>query len=31
MLIDKFGASNLTLFDMSELIREALAYIDPGQ
>ena len=28
MLIEKIGSSNVTLFDMGEMIREALAYID---
>jgi hypothetical protein len=31
MLMDKVGASHVNIFDMGELIREALVYIDPGQ
>ena len=28
MLIDKFGADKLTLFNMNDIIREAFAYVD---
>jgi len=30
LLNDKVGAQNVTLFDMGEIIREALVYIDPA-
>lgn len=30
LLMEKVGAQNLTLFDMGEIIREALVYIDPA-
>jgi hypothetical protein len=31
MIIDKFGADKLTLFNMNDIVREALNYVDPGQ
>jgi hypothetical protein len=31
LLVDSVGSQNVTLFDMSEMIREALVYIDPSQ
>jgi hypothetical protein len=31
MIIDKFGADKITLFNMNEIVREALNYVDPGQ
>ena len=30
LLVDKIGSQNVTLFDMGEMIREALVYIDPA-
>lgn len=31
MIIDKFGADKLTLFNMNDIVREALNYVDPAQ
>ena len=30
MIIDKFGADKLTLFNMTDIVREALNYVDPS-
>ena len=31
MIIDKIGADKVTLFNMNDIVREALLYVDPGQ
>jgi hypothetical protein len=31
MIIDKYGADKIVLFDMQDVIREAVNYADPAQ
>jgi hypothetical protein len=31
MIVEKLGAGKVTIFDMSEILREALTFVDPSQ